>query len=109
MKDQESVPAPGSGSVLRVEIADSGASLLEKGLVLGKALRFGVRPVRQQREPQFRVRIGQVVHFQPLHRFPDIRLVGQKHRNDHEGARLGGNAFGELELRETPRADQPVT
>ena len=94
MEEAEAVAAPGGGTMPRVELADRVARERDERRVLGKGLGGRVGPVRQEREPQLGIGVGQVVHFQPLDDLFDLRFVGQKHRNRDERAQLGRDAVG---------------
>ena len=107
MEEPEPVAAPGGGTMPLVELPDRVARERDERRVLGKGLRGRVGKVRQEREPQLGIGVGQVMHFQSLDDLFDLRFVGQEHRNRDERPQLGRDAAGELELREPPGAQKP--
>ncbi len=109
VKNPEAVAASASirRAVPRVEPRDRGARPLEKRGIPGERFGGRIAPIREEREAQLGVGIGQCVHFQPAdHRF-DLRFVGQEHRDDDERAQLRRHSPRELELGQAPRAHEP--
>ena len=74
----ETVAASGGRPVPLVELADRRRARREERLVLGQALRRRVRPVREEREAELGVRIGEVVDLQALDSSRDLGLVGRE-------------------------------
>ena len=107
MEDPESVASSGRGPVPIIELPNRGPRARDERFVLGEALRRSIRPVREERESQLRVRIGQVVHLQSLDRLADLGVVGQEHRNRDQSARLLRDAGLELELGQAPGSHEP--
>jgi hypothetical protein len=95
----------GSGSVRSIQSCDPvGRDLQERSVAVG-GRGGGVRPVRQQREVNFAVRSGQVVHFETL----DLHLYGFRRRqqrgHDDDGSQVRWHALLQRQSRQQGRAE----
>ena len=106
MQNEEAIAAAGRGAVLPVEARDRRARGLQRDRVVSQALGGCVRPVGEQREADVAVRVGEVVHFQPLDLLVDDGPIGEERRHGDQRARARGHAVAELEAREHRGRDQ---
>ena len=81
MEEEEARPAVGRRAVARVQARDAGGRRREK-LARPPACvsAGGVDPVREQREAQLAVRVGEIVHLELLDLLLDLGLAGQQRR-----------------------------
>ncbi len=107
MQNPEAVAASGRGPVASVQRVDRRARPCEQRGIPGERFGRSIRPIRQEREAQLGVRVGQRMHLQPADHLLDLGFVGQQHRDDDERAQLRRHAPRELELRQPPRAHEP--
>ena len=86
VEQQEPGASPGGLAVALVEPVDGRHRRREELVVAGDVLGRGVEPVRQQREPDVPVLVGEIVDLQAAHLGIDVRRAGEERRHDDERA-----------------------
>src|SRR5262245_62517364 len=95
MKEIEARLAVGGDAVPAVQLVDAASGGGQQGVVARRVLLGGVGPVRQQREAQLAVSVGQVVDVQALDLFGDLSLAREQRRDrDRKSTRLNSSHLG---------------
>ncbi len=100
MKEQEPGAAPGRLAVYAVQPGDAVGCQCQQLLVVGKRLAGGVPPVRQNREREIPLGVGEIVPLDLVDLLAHAPWVGEHRGNDDDRAEFRGNAVAQVELGE---------
>ena len=105
VEEQEAVAAVGRRTVQRVQARDPRGRRGEDRLVVRQRLARRIDPIREQREAQLLVRVGEEVQLELVDQRLGVGFAREQGGDHHQRAQLGRYATAQLQLRERRRPD----
>ena len=94
------------GSILLVQPGDAGSRFVEQRHIIRTMFRRAVVPVREKREGEIVVLVGEVVNLQPFDLLADRRDAGEQRGHDDDGAQIGRNSAPQFQSGQRRCADE---